>query len=340
MRNRKLVLKNKKRFIISVVISALTLFLIFFAISVIRDIFWTDSKNKVSVEIPANAGMKRIAEILEEKEIIDYPFMFRVYEKLSSDRVYMPGTHTFYEGMSYGEILDILAKKDENAVTVTIPEGYELRQIAQLMEKNGICSESEFYKASNGDFSRYPFLKDIKRTENPLEGYLFPATYEFRKGQDAKEVIDQMLKAFDEKVYSAYKKSKTDKSLDEIIIMASVVEREAANDSERGKVASVFYNRLAIGMKLQSCATVQYILEERKAVLSDEDIKIDSVYNTYMYAGLPAGPIASPGLNSVMAAINPEQTDYLYFAATADGSQNVFSKTGEDHMQLVEELQR
>ena len=128
--------------------------------------------------------------------------------------------------------------------------------------------------------------------------------------------------------------------MDEIIIMASIVEREAANDTEWGKVASVFYNRLKIGMKLQSCATVQYILKERKDVLSNKDIKIDSPYNTYKYDGLPIGPVASPGLGAVKAALYPEETDYLYFAATKDGSRNVFTKTGEEHLKTVKELQK
>lgn len=148
-----------------------------------------------------------------------------------------------------------------------------------------------------------------------------------------------MLKKFNDTVVPLYKQSGSTYSLDEIVTMASLVEREAANDSERGKVASVFYNRLEKGMTLSSCATVQYILKERKTILSTSDTKIKSDYNTYINKGLPVGPIASPGEKSVRAALYPEKTDYLYFAAKADGSANVFSKTGEEHMETVKRLQ-
>ena len=118
--------------------------------------------------------------------------------------------------------------------------------------------------------------------------------------------------------------------MDEVVILASIIEREAGNEGEMGKVSSVFHNRLNIDMPLQSCATVQYILKERKSVLSVEDTKIDSPYNTYMYKGLPKGPIASPGKAAINAALYPETTDYLYFKVTSDGV-TVFSKTLEEH---------
>ena len=245
----------------------------------------------------------------------------------------------FYKGMSYGQVLKSLGKTVSNSVTVTIPEGYELRQIGEILEKKNVCSAEEFFKAAEEEYKDYPFLKEIKDRENPLEGYLFPDTYNFEIGQAPRDVIRVMLDNFSNKAYKEYLKSNTDKTLDEIIIMASIIEREAANDNERGKVSSVFYNRLKIGMLLQSCATVQYIIKERKDVLSNKDIKIDSPYNTYMYEGLPIGPIASPGLGSIKAAIFPEDTDYFYFAATKDGERNVFSKTGEEHLKTVKELQ-
>ncbi len=317
----------------------LALFWLFF--SVLGDIFWTDTNSSVKVEIPSGAGVRQIARILKENEVIKYPAAFYVYSQLGGDRVYHNGMFELKKGMCYFDIVQILSGRRADLVRVTIPEGYELRQIAQLLEDKGVVSRNEFYaEVQKGDFSEYPYISDIKREENRLEGYLFPDTYEFVRGEDPHNVIKTMLAEFDSVVYSAYKESNTDKTLDEIIIMASIVEREAANDSERGKVASVFQNRINAGMKLQSCATVQYVLAERKDILSNEDIKIDSPYNTYKYEGLPAGPIASPGLNSVMAAINPEDTDYYYFAATADGSRNVFSKTGAEHAEKVKELQQ
>ena len=172
-----------------------------------------------------------------------------------------------------------------------------------------------------------------------MEGYLFPATYELMVGESEHDIINRMLTAFNQRIVPLYKQSGTSYSLDEIVTMASIVEREAANDSERGKVASVFYNRLKNDMAFGSCATVQYIIKERKDVLSNSDIKIKSPYNTYINKGLPIGPIASPGESSVKAALYPEDTDYLYFAARADGSENVFTRTNEEHLQVVQQLQ-
>ena len=194
-------------------------------------------------------------------------------------------------------------------------------------------------EVNHGSFD-YSFLSGIDRKDFRLEGYLFPATYEIVLGESEHSIINRMLDAFQLNILPLYEESKTDKSLDEVIIMAPIIEREAANDQERGKVSSVFYNRLEIGMTLSSCATVQYIIGERKDILSNRDIEIKSPYNTYKNHGLPYGPIASPGINSVKASLYPEETDYLYFAATKDGSYNVFSKTGEEHLNTVKELQK
>ena len=182
-------------------------------------------------------------------------------------------------------------------------------------------------------------MKKIPRTENRLEGYLYPDTYLFSTEESEHDIINKMLTAFNERVVPAYEAVRTPYSLDQIIILASVVEREAANDEERPTVASVFHNRIDRGMKLESCATVQYILKERKTILSNADTAIDSKYNTYKYKGLPVGPIASPGLKSVEAALSPADTKYLYFVATADGSQNLFSETFDEHNQKIQETQ-
>ena len=223
---------------------------------------------------------------------------------------------------------------------VTIPEGFEARHIAEKLESMGLADKKEFLRLlDEGEFD-FAFIDKISRNENRLEGYLFPATYELLVGESEYSIITKMLKAFEDRIVPIYEKSGTKYSLDEIVTMASLIEREAANDKERGKVASVFYNRLDIGMTLGSCATVQYIIKERKDVLSNSDIKIKSPYNTYINRGLPVGPIASAGEMSFMAALYPEDTDYLYFAAKADGSENVFTRTNEEHLNAVRVLQR
>ncbi len=306
------------------------------------DVFGFGAGREILVNIPEGSGLRDISEILDESGVISHPFIFRLCER-GKERIYRLGGHLMKSGMSYAEIADKLSRPPEvepnTAVKVLIPEGYELRNIEDTLAEKGLIDRNVFEREIEKGKFDYSFTEEIGGRENRLEGYLFPATYEIIPGTSEHDIIDMMLKKFSDVVVPLYEKSGSEYSLDKVVTMASLIEREAANDSERGLVASVFYNRLARDMTLSSCASVQYILKERKAVLSNSDIKIKSDYNTYINKGLPIGPIASPGEKSVLAALYPETTDYLYFAARADGSENVFSKTGEEHMKTVEELQ-
>ena len=299
---------------------------------------------EVMVKIPEGSSVREISAILKDEGIISHPILFRVYEKLGKGHTFQQGGHLVGKSMSYGEIIKKLTSAPEvgvyETVIVLIPEGYEARMIAAKLAEMGLVDEERFMdELQNGDFD-FDFIDEITRRENRLEGYLFPATYELLVGESEHSIINRMLTAFNERIVPIYEQADTDYSLDEIVTMASIVEREAANDSERGKVASVFYNRLKKDMTFGSCATVQYIIKERKDVLSNADTKIKSPYNTYINKGLPIGPIASPGENSVRAALYPDDTDYLYFAARADGSENVFTRTNEEHLQAVRKLQK
>lgn len=299
---------------------------------------------EVMVTVPKGATLTQISEILKEEGVIKYPFLFRLTVKASSkEYVFQQGGHLVGKSLSYANIAKELIQTPDvevgEKIYIVIPEGYEARQIAETLEKAGLVDKNVFLdELNNGEFD-FQFISQIQRKENRLEGYLFPATYEFYPWENERDIIIKMLKAFETYVMPVYLEAETDYSLDQIITMASIVEREAANDSERGKIASVFYNRMDKDMTLSSCATVQYIIKERKPILSNSDIKIKSPYNTYINKGLPIGPISSPGLNSVKAALYPEETDYLYFAAKADGSENVFSRTDEEHMETVKRLQ-
>lgn len=309
--------------------------------------FWTDmmgiggGQERV-VEIPAGAGIAQIAQVLHQEGIVKHPKVFHVYARLGGAPLFQQGKHTMHPSMSYGAI----CKKLENPPDVqpeikrvVIPEGYELRQIVDVLVENGLGEREAFLKEIETGVFDYAFLNQIPQREQRLEGYLYPDTYLFSEEEDEHQILDKMLLAFQQKVVPIYETAACEESLDEILILASVIEREAANDEERPTVASVFTNRIAIGMKLESCATVQYILKERKDILSNADIAIDSPYNTYRYAGLPKGPIASPGLASIEAALYPADTEYLYFVATADGHQNLFSKTFEEHNQKIRQTQ-
>lgn len=311
--------------------------------SVIKDFFGFEKSRETIVTIPDGATITKISEILEKDGLIEYPKAFRLAAK-TKNYVIQQGRHYIDTSMSYFGILDKLTKVPDagydNIYKVLIPEGYEIKEIARKLDELDLCDSEEFIECcENGEFD-YPFVKEIKRKENRLEGYLFPAIYEIQKGESASVIIGKMLDKFESVVIPLYEKAECKYTLDEIVTMASIIEREAANDSERKLVSSVFYNRLKYNMAFGSCATVQYVLNERKDILSVSDTKIESPYNTYKYKGLPPGPIASPGEKSIEAALFPDETDYLYFAAKADGSGNVFTKSSDEHINTVKKLQK
>ena len=277
---------------------------------------------------------------LKENDIISSTFLFKVYTRLFySDKINKipAGDFTLRGRLSYNKVMNILINESTHkTVTVTVPEGYELREIARLFDAKGICDEEKFIETANTYDFEFKYMNEVKGKENRLEGFLFPDTYTFLKdGTDEVLVIETMLKRFEE-IYSKYEDIKTDYSVYEIVTLASIIEREAMAKTDFYNVSSVFHNRLKRKdylSYLQSCATVQYILKERKSVLSIADTKIDSPYNTYKYSGLPYGPISSPGELAIDAALNPNKTDYLYFLNDKDGNL-YFSKTASEHERL------
>ncbi len=307
-----------------------------------RDINGLNGDNKSYViDVPAGAGASKVASLLSNRGIIEYAPLFRLYA--GNKYIFQQGRHTVNSSMTYDELLETFGSYADGGVgdqvEVIIPEGYELVQIAQILEEKGLVSREDFLNEVNyGDFD-YDFINIDSEREYRLEGYLYPATYQIYPGTSAHDIIAMMLDAFKTNAMPVYYASNTTDSVDYIVNMASVIEREAANEEEMKTVSSVFNNRLYEGRKLESCATVQYILHERKTVLSTEDTEIDSPYNTYLYKGLPIGPICSPGLAAIKAALYPDDTDYMYFVAAADGSRNYFSVTYDEHMQKVEEIQ-
>ena len=336
----KFVSKNKKKLMM-----VLVLFIICVAVFVtpiLKDVFgYGGNNNGVFIEVAEGETLKEITKKLADNDIISYEKVFYMYAK-GKAADFKFGGHVFATAMSYGEICDQLSQPGTSrTVKLLIPEGYELRLIAQACEDAGIVTADEFMKSAENDVFEYDFLKDKEEVNYKLEGFLFPATYEFNYGVSAYEIIDTMLKTFDSVYTDEYSARAKELGMTDydIITLASVIEREAANVSEHKKVAGVFYNRIKDGMNLQSCATVQYILKERKPVLTIKDTQIDSPYNTYKYAGLPVGPVASPSKSAIEAALYPESHDYYYFVAKSDGSGHVFSKTFNEHNKAVAENQ-
>ena len=305
---------------------------------VLRDSNGVDIENDITIEVQEGAGSYSVAETLKENGAIKYPLVFRLESKLGGyDGQYKPGAVTIKSGMSYGDILDALITTDRDTVKVVIPEGYTIVEIANALSEAGLPGAADFMNVLDPSLYDFRFLENLPERDMKLEGYLFPATYEIPITYSAQQIVELMLKTFDSKFTEEdyNRAAELGMTVDEVITMASIVERETNSDSERAKVAGVFYNRKNSGMKLQSCATVQYVLGERKPVLSISDTQIDSPYNTYKYAGLPIGPICNPGEACIQAALYPEVTDAYYFCLSKSG-EHIFSTTYEDHVKAME----
>ena len=304
------------------------IFSLFFLIAIlfITAIYFPLDENSTAqkvVNIPSGTNAKEIVYVLEKNEIIrKNNYTIRILAKLLKLEDHLKyGEYNLSPSMNMLQILDKLVKGEVIVYKITIPEGYTSSQIAELLEKNEIAEKEAF-------------LKLVKNGGKTPEGYLFPDTYEVPKKYGAEKMVKVMLANFNQ---VALVNKFTDKaeeigfSLDEIIILASIIEKEAKFTEEKSKVSSVFYNRLKTGMKLQSCATIQYILEEPKEKLDENDLKIESPYNTYLYKGLPPEAICNPGLDSIMAALEPAEEDYLYFVLGENG-RHIFSKTYQEHL--------
>jgi UPF0755 protein len=289
------------------------------------------SGDSIVLEIPGGAGTAQIATILEDNNLIKSGFVFRLKSKISGyDGDYKAGTYTFSQSMTMKQIMEIIMGGRSVGETFQIIEGLTIEQIAASLEEQNIVDQDEFLdEAENGSFD-YDFMQYLPDGPNRLEGFLFPNQYEAPINADAHQIIDIMLGQFD-KVFPKedYDKAKAlGYDVYDVVIVASLIEREVREDKERPLVASVVYNRLEQGMRLEFCSTVQYILGEPQAVLSIADTKIESPYNTYLHQGLPPGPICSPGEAAIDAALAPEDTSYLYFVLkSADGTTHNFSST-------------
>lgn len=291
------------------------------------------------IEIPKGYSVKEIATLLEDKGVIQKGFAFEIAARLNNKQSELQsGAYLLSGSMDLEEIINKIASGQviNNSVKVIIPEGYEISMIAQRLEELGLTTKEKFIKsAQKVEQFDYPFLESLPQDKDrkySLEGYLFPDTYEFPRDVTEEEIIDTMLDRFNEVFKDEYyaRAEELGITVDEVITMASLVEREARHDDERDLIAGVYYNRLDIDMKLQCDATVQYALEERKERLLYSDLEIDSPYNTYQHYGLPVGPISSMGEASIKAALYPKDTDFLYYVAKNDGS-HVFSRTLEEH---------
>ena len=288
------------------------------------------------------ADMSYIASMLKENGLIKYEWLFKLYSRFSSaDEKVKAGTYVLNTDFDYRALVNGMTPSagERVVVDVTIPEGHNIFQVVQDLTSNGVCDEDELWDClANYDFE-YEFLdKSTLGDKLRLEGYLFPDTYSFYVGDTPSRVIGKLLKNFDRKWTEEM--TEQAKALGytqrEILIVASMIEKEAGADSERATIASVIYNRLRDGgqgtnYKLQIDATLYYAAQIEGVSMSKD---IDSPYNTYLVTGLPAGPIANPGIASIKAALDPETTAYYYYALGKEGVHH-FTKTLEEHTAFV-----
>lgn len=278
-----------------------------------------------------------VAEKLKDEGLIEYKFLFNLFATFtrSKDDV-VAGTFTLNTDMDYRALLSGMSANSATraTVTVTIPEGYTVDQIFTLLEEKGVASVEDLQDmAANHDYA-FSFLQDLELGDyHRLEGYLYPDTYEFTTPQNPLYVINEMLVRFDEQFTDAMRQEVADsgRTIHEIITIASMIEKET-DGNDRADIASVIYNRLnnpSGGTQgyLQIDATLAYINGGK--VPTEADKSIDSPYNTYLYKGLPAGPISNPGLESIKAAMNPNSTSYYYYALGDDGVHHFFKTLRE-----------
>jgi UPF0755 protein len=297
------------------------------------------------VKIPIGSSVNGISTLLEEQGIIKDARVFKYYIKFRNESGFQAGEYKLSPSMPIEDIVTSIKTgklMKEAAMKITIPEGKQLIQIADIIAvKTGEDPKKVFKKLNDKKFvnsmqEKFPQLLtseiENEKVLYPLEGYLFPATYDFYEEKPTLEsIVIEMLKKTEETL-QAYEgqMDKNDYSVHEMLTFASLVEEEATAQVDRGKIASVFYNRIEEDMPLQTDPTVLYAKGSHKSRVYYKDLEVKSPYNTYKNKGLPPGPIANAGTTSIDAVLKPEKTDYLYFLATPEG-EVLYSKTLDDH---------
>lgn len=338
--------KWPRRLVYFGVLVLVSLAIALFIVSTFADCYGLGRPNKkIDVTIPHGATTETIANILKKDGVISNPLAFRLFVRQNKISGFQSGVYTVNPSHGYEAITDILRDPDQNKnqMTITIPEGQTVQQIADLLHQKGVCTQQDFRNALNAGGFTFSYNAQIPSDPNRLnkyEGYLFPDTYTLLKGSSGKIAIQKMLSNFSEKFTPAMvdQAKQQGMTVDQIVTLASIIQKEANSKSVMANVSSVFYNRLRTGVDgkklLQSDATVLYAKRDLTAVLQSSDVALDSHYNTYRYEGLPPGPICNPGMDAINAALNPNSTNYFYFVSDKNGKY-YFSSTYADHVKNV-----
>ncbi len=281
-----------------------------------------EDEEYIAVTVPEGTSADSIGQQLEYSGVVNSGLAFSLYSRIHGlSSGYKAGTYSLQRSMSVGEIAGIIASGKTNNQKFVVIEGYQEYETGAKLAAEGIVDETKFRdiiekKDFTGD---YDFLSDAQQGEHRLEGYLFPNTYELPLGSTEEDVVRTLLDGFDAAFTQDLRDRAAERNLtiNQAVIIASIIERETADDGDRARIASVIYNRLEKKMALQMCSTVNYAMSldgiDKKLDLTNVDTGYNSPYNTYLHKGLPPGPICSPGLKSIEAALYPADTDYLYF---------------------------
>ncbi len=299
-------------------------------------ISYTDAEGNAKERSGHQVSVGYVAKQLKDAGIIKYKGLFQLYCSVSHAKTKIdPGTYELSTNYDYRALVKKMQVGSGAMVTtkVTIPEGYTMEQIFHKLEDENVCSYDDLMDAAANYSYNYSFIdQSMQGDAKRLEGFLFPDTYEFYQGMQASSAINKFLENFHDRL-TAEMLEKADErgmTMQEVVTVASMIEKEAANDDERAMIAAVIYNRIEAGMPLQIDSTIMYVLPEHKDVLTVEDTKIDSPYNTYQNKGLPPTPIANPGLASIKATLSPASTQALYYALDAEsGTHKFFTNYGE-----------
>jgi UPF0755 protein len=290
------------------------------------------------VEVVKGDTLSSVAERLEQAGVIENALMFKLEARLGGheDTEIKTGEYTFKRGEDSDNILaKLTAGAAAPIVTITVPEGLDLAQTAQQVARQSDVSSARFEEAARRTDYGYGFLED--RAIKSTEGFLFPKQYEFERGTTAPQMVTRMLEQYlleTQTLDISGAKERLNLTEYELVTVASLIEKEASNPEERPVVASVIYNRIRKDMPLQIDASVLYALDRPKEELSLADLKVDSPYNTYENAGLPPGPICSPSRQSLEAAINPAETDYLYYVLKSNGEEHFFTSNYNEFLKM------
>lgn len=323
-----------------IAIILLSVFICLLAIGTIL-LYWpqNDINNKVKVNIPKGSTLAQISEILEEKEIVTNGHMFIIATRLMGYSNKIPaGIFALKNAKNNYSIVKQLIQGNPEMIRVTLLEGWTISQVTKAIS-DSLNISSEILSSLCYDEQ---FIQELGLEANSLEGYLYPDTYLFLESEnDPKEILKQAISEFNS-VFNDNLRKRAEQvgfTVNEVLAMASIIEGEAIFDSERPIISAVYHNRLKKRMLLQADPTVQYIIKDGPRRLRLSDLKIDSPYNTYVYRGLPPGPINNPGKASILAALYPDDNNYIFFVARGDGY-HTFTTTIEEHNRAKREFQK